>query len=173
MHDTLFWNVQTRMADRKRTDLNDKEVTFKLLSADTCVPFEKVTSVSVVPFLDKNTIIAVQNKRGLDIPGGHVQEGETAPEQTAKRESMEEAFIELENLRLSHVIESNYYGTKPEDFTYMLIYAAQVKTLLPFQKNAETSARLEISVRQFTEDYPHDFIDISEIIKTAQRLVAL
>ncbi len=83
-----------RPRDRRRTDVADERaVTFVQLGPGFVPPFEQVTSVSVVPFADDGRMVAALLRRGVDLPGGHVQEGETSVEQVARREATEEADI--------------------------------------------------------------------------------
>lgn len=82
-------------------------------------------------FNDKGQILAVHNKRGWDIPGGHVETGETA-EQALHREVLEEACAIIEDLIL--FMSATAQKT-------MLFYAARVKELLSFKAENETDER--------------------------------
>jgi len=55
--------------------------------------------VIVIPLKDGKFLMVRHPKRGWEFPGGKVEEGES-PEHAALREAMEEAGIELWNLRL-------------------------------------------------------------------------
>jgi len=114
-------------ADKRRTPpKGDRPINFRLMPAD-CVPsFDLVTAVAVVAFTPEGKIVAAEEHRGPDLPGGHVQEGEETAEQTARRESDEETGIKLGTVHFLRAIESDFYGTAPEDLTYMVIMAAIV-----------------------------------------------
>lgn len=83
--------------------------------------FEQVTSVSTVAFTADGRIIATEENRGPDVPGGHVQEGEETAEETARREALEEAGITLGALAYLGAIQSDHYGKEPENLTYMVM----------------------------------------------------
>jgi 8-oxo-dGTP diphosphatase len=71
-------------------------------------------------------IVAAEENRGPDLPGGHVAEGEESPEETARRESQEETGVKLGVVHFLRAIQSDRYGSAPEDLTYMVIVAALV-----------------------------------------------
>jgi len=76
------------MADRRRTDVAaGRVVNFLPREKGFMPPFDAVTSVSVVPFTDDGRLVAVLLDRGIDLPGGHVQEGEQTVEEVARREA--------------------------------------------------------------------------------------
>jgi len=116
-----------RMADRRRTDVAaGRVVNFTPRENGFMPPFDAVTSVSVVPFTDDGRLVAVLLDRGIDLPGGHVQEGERTVEEVARREAYEEARIALRNVHVTTVIQSDYYGSAPKELTYMVQAAAFV-----------------------------------------------
>lgn len=121
---------QFEAQDKRRTVITDKQqADFVLLPPSFVPPFDQVTSASVVPFMHDGQIVAVEENRGLDIPGGHVQVGETSFEETARRETLEEIGATLEELKVVAIIQSNYYGNEPEKLTYLVVYTALVKSL--------------------------------------------
>ncbi len=114
--------------------IKGKQVTFKHIGISKMPAFKDVTSVSVIPFTKDGKIVAVRLKhRGLDIPGGHVDSGETTPEQTMEREVMEEAGVTIQSPILVEVIESDYFDHP----SYMLLYAAFVDEFHEFAANDE------------------------------------
>jgi len=140
--------------DRRRTDVGDGHmVTFVQLGPEFAPPFEQVTSVSVVSFADDGRIVAALLRRGVDLPGGHVQEGEMSVEQVARREALEEGGIGLRDIRIALVIQSNYYGTAPEDLTYMVMVAARVDAYHQFVPNEESSGRVMLDSEEFLRRY--------------------
>ena len=114
-------------------------------------PFDKVTSVAVVPFTDEGLIVAALLQRGVDLPGGHVQEGERTIEEVARREALEEAGITLREVHAAEVLQSDYYG--PDDLTYMVLTTAFVDEYRPFAPNEESQGRLTLSVEEFLERF--------------------
>ena len=132
--------------------IKGKQVTFKHTGTSTMPPFDQVTSVSVIPYTADGQVVAVRLKyRGLDLPGGHVEPGETTPEQTMHREAMEEACITIKDQALVEVIESDYFDHP----SYMLLYAALVDELHDFvTPEAELSdAREIVSPAEFIKQY--------------------
>lgn len=130
-------------------EIKGKTVTFRHLGAKT-VPFKQVTSVSVIPFAKNGEIVVVNLRhRGLDLPGGHVELGEKTPEETAKREVMEEACMTIRNLVLVETIQSDFFSTP----SYMLLYGAYVDDLQEFIPSREASERLTVTPDMFIELY--------------------
>jgi 8-oxo-dGTP diphosphatase len=132
--------------------VKDKRVTFKHKGASNMPPFQSVTSVSVVPFTKEGQIVAVRLRhRGLDIPGGHVEPGEITPEETMKRELMEEAGATVKHPVLVEVIESDFF----EHPSYMLLYGAFVDELHDFVTTEEemSEGREIVSPAEFIEQY--------------------
>ena len=114
-------------------------------------PFDKVTSVGVVPFIDDGLIVAALLQRGVDLPGGHVQEGERTIEEVARREVLEEAGITLREVHVAEVLQSDYYC--PDDLTYMVLTTAFVDEYRPFARNEESQGRITLSVEDFLARY--------------------
>jgi 8-oxo-dGTP diphosphatase len=144
--------------DRQRTLMvKGKQVTFTLLPLGTPIPpLEKVTSVAVVPFDAVGNMVAVSLKnRGVDLPGGHMQKDERTFDETARREVMEEACVTLGSVVPACVIQSDFYGTAPDQLTYMLIMTASVKSFEPVDlaKGEQSSGRVVLSVEKFLEEY--------------------
>jgi 8-oxo-dGTP diphosphatase len=135
----------TTLKDKRRTPpKGDRAVNFVLREAGFVPAFDKVTSVAVVAFTDAGKIIAVVEHRGADLPGGHVDQDETIFEQTARRETYEEARVRLGELKFVRAIESDFYGA--DDITYMVIMTAKVAA---FEGEPEGSQRLELTAEEF------------------------
>jgi 8-oxo-dGTP diphosphatase len=110
--------------------IEDTLTTFTYIGTDMMPPFEQVTAVFAVPFTKEGKIVAVNLfSRGYDLPGGHVDEGEKSPEETLRREVMEEASMTICGLVLSEVIESDYCDDR---VSYLLLYAAFVDEIHEF-----------------------------------------
>ena len=113
--------------DKRRTPPpGDRSTNFVLMPPDFMPPFESVTAVAVVAFTEGGMLVAAEENRGPDLPGGHVQEGEESPEETARREALEEAGITLGVVHFLRAIQSDRYGSAPDELTYMVIVAALV-----------------------------------------------
>lgn len=132
-----------------KQEVKGKTVTFKHLGAKT-VPFKQVTSVSVIPFNKNGELIVVNLRhRGLDLPGGHVEPGEKTPEETARREVMEEACMTVRDLVLVETIQSDLFDTP----SCMLLYAAYVDDLQKFVPSREASERQTVTPDTFIKRY--------------------
>lgn len=139
-------------------------------------PYEKVTSVAVVP-IDPimGHVVAVNLKdRGLDLPGGHTQVNDLDPLETARRECAEEASIRVGTLVLIDVIQSDFYGPGEADLTYMLIYAADAAEMLPFEANEESAGRMLVRPSEFLEGYSgHDLDSMKQWLSSALKYMDL
>lgn len=142
------------MKDRRRTAIaQGQQVNFVLLEPDKVPPIDKITSVAVVPFTPDGRIVAAVLERGVDLPGGHVQETEGTIEETARRETMEEVGITLKDLFVVKVIQSDYYGSAPDDLTYMIATTAFVHEFQTFTPNLESTGRLVLDIEDFLAQY--------------------
>ena len=129
----------------------DKLTTFTHKGTGVIPSFEQVSAVFAVPFTNDGNLVAVNlYSRGYDLPGGHVDKGEKTPEETLRREVMEEASMTVRDLVLTEVIESDYFD---DHATYLLLYAAFVDEMKDFVVNGETSERIEVSVDEFIANY--------------------
>lgn len=115
----------------------------------------RVTAVAVVPVeAGSGLIVGVQlEDRGIDIPGGHRQHEDADLEATGRRECLEEASVEVGDLWVLDVVESNRYGSAPEELTYMVIYGAVITRMLPFSASRESLGRELIEPPLFLQRY--------------------
>lgn len=142
--------AKTGVVDKRRTPRGGRKIAFKLREVGFVPPFAQVTSVSVIPFTTDGGIVATEDKRGPDFPGGHVAEGESTAEETARRESMEEAAITLGELQFVRAIESDLYGSEPEELTYMVILTGLVDEILD---EPQEGVRLFLTPSQFKQQH--------------------
>ncbi len=118
-----------------KIDVRGKLYNLKLLGNSKMPDFDKVSSASALIFDKDGLILGVRLKnRGLDIPGGHTEPGDLNPEETLRREVMEEASATIKDIKLLEVIESDFFGSTPEKASYMLIYTAMM-TLTKWHTN--------------------------------------
>ncbi|QIA27554.1 NUDIX domain-containing protein [Thermaerobacter sp. PB12/4term] len=138
--------------DRRRTDLLPaarRRVTLTPVARDVVPSFEQVTSVGVVAFTAEGKVVVTLQSRGFDIPGGHVQLGDRTLEETARREALEEARVTLGKVEYLGALRSNYY-TVP---TYIVLMAAMVDQVLPFEPTPCHRLRLFLTPEQFGSVY--------------------
>ena len=160
--------------DKRKTVVKiGQKVNFVYLNSDFVPPFEKITSVAVVPFMENGNIVVTDLKsRGIDIPGGHVLESEKNIEETARRESYEEAFITLRDIKVATVIQSDYYGSSDDELTYMVITTAMVDELEKFIPSPEASNRKIMSTEEFLSNYTAGDIEgMKQIIMSAKKVM--
>jgi 8-oxo-dGTP pyrophosphatase MutT (NUDIX family) len=142
------------MSDKRRIPSSQvTDVNFQLIDIATPINFEQVTSVVAFPFTDDGKLVAVNLQRGLDIPGGHVQTNETSIEVVARRETLEEAAVTLGEIHITGIIQSDYFGTEPDQLTYIIAITAFTAEIHPFTPNEEVSTRLIITPEAFLEAY--------------------
>jgi 8-oxo-dGTP diphosphatase len=113
------------------------------------VEHEKVTCVLVILFTSDFRIITVTNKRGVDIPGGHVEPEDIDFEATARREVWEEARATVKELTPCGFLECG----SGDHVSYMLIMTGYVDRLDHFVPHAEIAARNIMSVEEFLSVY--------------------
>lgn len=93
-------------------------------------------------------------ERRLDIPGGHIDEGET-PDQTAIRETYEETGVVVKNPRLIGYIKITTHAPKPENSRYpyptgyMTYYLCDIEREDEFAENDECYGRVWLSSNEF------------------------
>tara|TARA_R110000868_G_scaffold411733_1_gene708214 strand:- start:48023 stop:48523 length:501 start_codon:yes stop_codon:yes gene_type:complete len=108
-------------------------------------------------FNEKCELLLVEKtgKGTFDIPGGG-REGHESWQETVKREILEEAFVEIENLEIVALqkLTIEVEGEKPHRYTrpfpvaYEVFVKAKLKGTGPFIKNDETIARNFFSIEQ-------------------------
>ncbi|MFN6461473.1 MAG: NUDIX hydrolase [Nostoc sp. DedVER02] len=115
---------------RKTVIQTGQKVNFVDIGSSFLPAFEKITSVLVVPFTKDGLIVCALLDRGIDLPGGHVQIGELTFEETARREVMEEVKVTLGELKLVKFIQSDFYGSQPEQLTYLVVMTGFVEEII-------------------------------------------
>lgn len=89
--------------------------------------------------------------RQLDIPGGHLDKGET-PERAVVRETFEETGVRVKTIKLLGYKEVTVSSEKPKDYkypyptSYMAFYLCEVVEEIPFGENEDTHGRVWISL---------------------------
>lgn len=119
----------------------------KWIRADKMPTDGPITGSYVISKHDAEVLIALHRKRGWDLTGGHIDEGET-PEQAASREALEETGVRVENLRLFAIQRLFIEGPKPEGYTYpyplsyQTLYLADIDEVGEFAEEEDSIARL-------------------------------
>lgn len=109
-------------------------------------PLELVSTAMVLAFQGDRLLMTHLKKRGWDIPGGHVEAGEK-PEETLRREVIEETGVELGTLHVLGYQQLLILTQPPPTYrypfpvAYQLFYRAQVARLREFAETEETWGR--------------------------------
>jgi 8-oxo-dGTP diphosphatase len=104
-------------------------------------------------FIEDRMLLAHLVKRGWDIPGGHIEPGES-PEQAVIRETIEETQVMVEPVELVGIAELEVFSSLPwcgwtMPFSAALFYLCRVVETLPFIPTQETAGR---------DFFPPDFV---------------
>lgn len=125
----------------------------ELYFANHCPQPNKLAAVFAFIFNEAGELLMIQQKDGRwNIPGGGAEAGETI-EQTAIREVMEEACVEITNLevvayqRLLQQGERKANCPRPYPESYEVFVSGKAKQNLPFKKSNEAINRQYFSIK--------------------------
>lgn len=113
---------------------------------DVLPPRELITSVHGFCFLDYELLIVHLTDRGWDLPGGHIEKGET-PKDCLNREVMEEGYVEgdcqlLGALEVDHHDNPMWDQSSPYPIVgYQLFYKLHISKVHPFKGGNESDKR--------------------------------
>jgi 8-oxo-dGTP diphosphatase len=117
--------------------------TVDVILCDEEAPATITRSAFVLPFLeDGSLVLATVRKRGTEIPGGHIEAGETSAE-AAERECLEEVGCHLFDLVPIGFLRLHSGGEAPEGWRYphplgaQQFYAGKVRRLMSYSPNDE------------------------------------
>lgn len=98
--------------------------------------------VLVLVQMDGKWLCAINEKRGVEFPGGKVEPGETLVE-AAKREVYEETRVHIKDLKLFA-----HYTVYAQPPFCKAVFTAKVERIDPFLKQYETSGRLFLKMEE-------------------------
>ncbi|MFD3447612.1 NUDIX hydrolase [Microbacteriaceae bacterium 4G12] len=113
-----------------------------------------VTSVHGCCFYQDKILLVNIKGRGFNMPGGHMEKGET-PEQTLLREAMEEGYVTgnlsfLGCIEVSHEENPKYNPNGKYPLVgYQLFYRMDITECLPFQRENEAICRIWVEPEEF------------------------
>lgn len=118
----------------------------RLVVSDEMPSPNLVTCSFVLAFQGDRLLLAHLNDRGWDIPGGHIERGES-PEEAARRELYEETGARVGPLDILGYEEIRLFGDKPDGYKYpfpvscMVFYCAAITSMEAYGSNRESAGR--------------------------------
>lgn len=118
----------------------------RLVISDVFPEKELITCSFVIAFEGDNLLLTKVSDRGWDIPGGHIEAGET-PEEAAIRELYEETGARVGKLELLGYEWIRLRGDQPAGYTYpfpdsyMVFYCGKMISMEAHVPNQETVER--------------------------------
>ncbi|MEK7588978.1 MAG: NUDIX domain-containing protein [Patescibacteria group bacterium] len=142
----------------------------KYIDENTVLPVRELTSSVFLIAIKDGKILAIQNERGWDIPGGHVEEGESVLEGLV-REVQEEGGATFQNEKLLALIESDDEGKYKDKV--MLVYMADNFELGEFVPSEDAFGREEVEIEEFIKRYSqsHSGLDLIDMVHRAKELL--
>ncbi|MBJ9989957.1 NUDIX domain-containing protein [Paenibacillus sp. S28] len=125
----------------------------------------KVTSVHGICMLRGNVLAVHVDGRGFDIPGGHVEPGET-PEEAFHREVLEEGSVRgravyIGMMEVSHEENEHFDPNGKYPLVgYQLFYRMDIEECLPFNRENECLARIWVEPEEFRYVIDHALLGL-------------
>ncbi len=125
---------------------------------------------------DHGKVLLVQvTARGFNLPGGHIEEGET-PEEALARECMEEGYVRCDSLSLIGAIQVSHEGNPSFDANgkypligYQLFYRARIAECLPYRRENECRTRIWVEPEEIAyviNDHQLVLLAVAEAFRT-------
>ncbi len=143
----------------------------KYANENTVLPERRLQSAAfLIAIKNSKEMLAIENERGWDIPGGHLEGDETVHEGLV-REVLEEGGATFENEKLLAIIESDNQDKYKDKV--MLIYYADNFELGEFTPSEDAFSREVIEVEEFIKRYDqsHAGLDLINMVRKTQELL--
>ena len=141
----------------------------KWLSAGEKIPPPQEVSAVFLIALKDNTIVAIHNHRGWDLPAGHVEEGEGIFD-ALRREAKEEASVTFANPTPFVLVASNSQDKKYAG-KCMIGFTTKEFALGDFAPAPDSQARKIMSIEDFLLAYEQDKAAMRLMIEKAQAIL--
>ena len=134
------------LISKQNLDFMPKPNRYQLVLDDMLPSQELITAVFGLIFDEELFLMTQLNKRGWDIPGGHIEAGEL-PIDAVIREIFEETATRVKNLQIFAYERFELQGAIPESYkypcpiSYQLFYLGQVMMMEDFSPTNEAHAR--------------------------------
>lgn len=135
------------MSNQVYVEWNKQKVKLTWCPLKELTSTEKVTSVHGYCFAEGKVLLVQVNTRGFNIPGGHIEDGES-PEETLHRETWEEAYVKgsvkyLGAIEVSHQENASFLENGKYPLVgYQLFYRMDIEKCMPFLREHETTTRI-------------------------------
>jgi 8-oxo-dGTP diphosphatase len=123
--------------------------TVEIVLSEIAAPSKFTATAFVLPVRDGKIVMAHNLRRGIEVPGGHVEAGETL-EQAARREAWEEVGVKLGDLTPIGYLRMNSFGDPPDDYKYphplsfQQFFAGRVEEMTEFAHTDECGTPVEV-----------------------------
>lgn len=159
---------------KMETKWGGKKVALQWLDVADLTPDLPVSSVHSVPVVVNDDVVLVKHpRRGWELPGGHVEEGET-PEEALIRELAEEAAVSgtstlLGAIRVDNSVDSRFVPDKYPPVAHQLFYRTDVQKIDRFSPDFETMGRKFVALKGIQSYLPRWSPFVKHAFSFAQR----
>lgn len=148
-----------------------KKVHLSWLDAEDLPPDLPASSVHTVPIIGHAVVLVEHPTRGWELPGGHVDPGET-PEEALNREIAEEALISGSNhlvgaIRVDNTVDPSFVAGKYPPVGHQFFYYTNVHHIKPFAPDHETLDRDFVELKRILPYFAHWNAIVEHAFKTA------